>query len=179
MKKPNPTRPASGTHPLLHPGQAYLTTLAMLIAALIILTLSGCAAMQTGYEKPVVTLSSFEAIPGKGIIPKFKIGLHIINPNRSQLTLKGVSYTIALEGHNIMTGVSNDLPQIEPYGEGDVELTASVDLFSSIGFLTTLIQDQKRETLAYDFKAKLDAGTFHPLIRINKKGSLSLSGTRP
>jgi len=137
------------------------------------MTLIGCATHQPGYETPVVTLTSFDAVPSAGVMPQFKIGLHIVNPNRSPLNLKGVAYTIALEGHDILTGVSNDLPQIAPYGEGDVVLNASVDLFSSIGFFSDLIQNQKRKQLTYNFKAKLDAGALYPLIRVEKKGTLS------
>ncbi len=139
----------------------------------------GCAPIQPGYETPVVTISSFEALPTDGVLPRFKIGLHIVNPNRTPLELKGIAYTIALEGHKIMTGVANKLPVIEAYGEGDVTLNAAVDLFSSIGFVTDLIRNQQRETLTYSFTAKLDAGTFHPLIRVAKEGQLSLSGNTP
>ncbi|MFH2060915.1 MAG: LEA type 2 family protein [Pseudomonadota bacterium] len=138
----------------------------------------GCASLQSGYETPVVTITSFEPIPTNGF-PQFKIGLHIVNPNRTPLELKGVSYTIALEGHKILTGVSNKLPHIEAYGEGDIELNASVDLFSSIGFFSDLIKNHQRETFAYSFTAKLDAGTFHPLIRVAKEGKFSLSGNNP
>jgi LEA14-like dessication related protein len=134
-----------------------------------------CASLQPGYEKPVVSISSFEAIPTGNLIPQFKIGLHIVNPNRTPLKLKGVAYTIALEGHKIMTGVSNKLPDIEAYGEGDVVLNASVDLFCSIGFITDLIRSQNKEELSYSFNAKLDAGTLHPLIRVTRKGEISLN----
>ncbi len=138
------------------------------------LLVASCATLQPGYEKPVVSITSFETIPTQNLIPQFKIGLHIINPNRTPLLLKGISYTIALEGHKIMTGVSNKLPEIEAYGEGDIVLNASIDLFSSIGFVTGLIRDQKRETISYSLNAKLDAGTLHPLIRVKKEGKLSL-----
>lgn len=141
----------------------------------LVLLLSACAPLQPGYETPVVSITSFEAIPSDSIMPKFKIGLHIVNPNRTPLVLKGVSYTIALEGHKIMTGVSNELPQIEPYGKADITLHASVDLFSSIGFFTDLINQQGKQNLSYSFTAKLDAGAFHPLIKIKKDGILSLT----
>ena len=59
-------------------------------------------------------------------MPRFEIGLHIINPNRQPLTLTGVAYTISIEGYRIMTGVSNTLPVIEAYGEGEVRLEAEV-----------------------------------------------------
>lgn len=147
-----------------------------LFACFIIITLTGCAGIQTDYETPVVTITSFETIPTDGVVPKFKIGLHIVNPNRTSLDLKGVSYTIAIEGHKIMTGVSNKLPHIEAYGEGDVELVAVVDLFSSIGFFTDLMTQKNRDSIHYSFKAKLDPGTFHPMIRVAKEGKLSLTG---
>jgi len=140
-----------------------------------ILFISGCATLQPGYETPIVSITSFEAIPTQGMIPQFQIGLHIVNPNRSPLDLKGVSYTISLEGHKIMTGVSNQLPLIEPYGEGDVLLTASVDLFSSIGFFTDLIRTQTKEKISYSLNAKLDAGSLHPMIRVTRKGEISLT----
>lgn len=135
---------------------------------------SGCAGFQPGSEVPVVSISSFKAIPAEGMIPQFEIGLHIVNPNRTALILKGVAYTISLEGHKIMTGVSNQLPRIEPYGEGDVLLKASIDLFTSIGFITDLISNQKKDKISYSFNAKLDAGSLHPFIRVSQKGEFSL-----
>lgn len=141
----------------------------------LILFISGCATLQSGYETPVVSIRSFEAIPTQGMIPQFQIGLHIINPNRSPLNLKGVSYTISLEGHKIMTGVSNELPMIEAYGEGDIVLKASVDLFSSIGFFTDLIRTQGKDKISYSLTAKLDAGSLHPFIRVTQKGQVSLT----
>ena len=87
--------------------------------------LTGCAGLQTDYETPIVSITSFKAIPGEGMVPRFEIGLHIVNPNRSALDLKGIAYTINLEGHNLLTGVSNKLPRIEAYGEGDISLFTS------------------------------------------------------
>ncbi len=142
---------------------------------LILSILSSCATLQSGYEKPVVTISSFGVIPTKSVLPQFRIGLHIINPNRTAITLKGISYTLSIEGHKILTGVSNKLPQIEAYGEGDVNLNASVDLFSSIRFFTDLMSNQKKNKLSYRFDGKLDAGTLYPLIRVKKQGILSLN----
>ncbi len=140
-----------------------------------LLLVSGCTHLQSGYEKPVVSITSFKALPANGMIPQFEIGLRIVNPNRSALVLKGISYTIALEGHKIMTGVSNELPMIDAYGEGKVVLKASVDLFSSIRFITDLMGKKKRNKISYSFNAKLDAGTLHPLIRIKEKGEVSLT----
>jgi hypothetical protein len=150
-------------------------TFSCALVSLFLLFSFGCAGLQSGYETPIVSVTSFEAIPTKGLLPQFQIGLHIINPNRSPLNLTGVSYTISIEGHKIMTGVSNQLPKIEAYGEGDVLLNASVDIFNSIGFFTDLIRNQNKDEISYTLKAKLDTGGFHPLIRVNKKGKFSFT----
>jgi LEA14-like dessication related protein len=135
--------------------------------------LTGCAGLQTDYETPTVSVTSFKAIPGEKMVPRFEIGLHIVNPNRSALDLKGIAYTVTLEGHDLLTGVSNKLPRIEAYGEGDILLEASMDFFNSIGFFADLAKN-KRETFAYSLDAKLDVGTLHPILRVSKKGDISL-----
>lgn len=134
----------------------------------------GCAALRTDYDAPAVSITSFKAIPGEGIVPGFEIGLHIVNPNRTPLELKGISYTINLEGHDILTGASNKLPRIEAYGEGDVVVHAALDFFNSIGLFRNLARNQKQETFSYSLNAKLDVGTLQPVIRISKKGKISL-----
>ena len=140
-------------------------------------SLTGCAALQNGYETPTVSITSFKAIPGEGVVPKFEIGLHIVNPNRSAIDLVGISYTVSLEGHKLLTGVSNKLPKIEAYGEGDILLEASIDFFSSIGFFADLAKNHGQESLEYRLDAKLDVGTLRPVIRVSRKGKLSLFNT--
>ncbi len=144
------------------------------IFILLLIFVSGCTALQPGYETPVVSITSFKTIPTKDIIPQFEISLRIINPNRSPLDLKGISYTISLEGHKVMTGVSNKLPMIEAYDQGDVVLKASMDLFRSITFFTDLIKTKNKNNISYSLKAKLDAGSLHPLIYTTKKGQINL-----
>jgi len=144
------------------------------VVPILITLLVGCAGLQPGYESPSVTVSSFKALPGKGAAPRFEIGLHIVNPNRTDLALRGVAYTITLEGHKILTGVANDLPVIEAYGEGNVILAGTVSLFNSIAFFADLARDKNPDALSYSLDAKLDPGTLSPIIRVNKKGTLSL-----
>jgi len=139
-------------------------------------TLAGCAGMRPGYETPTVTVSSFRALPSEGMVPSFEIGMRVINPNRESLELKGVSYTVSLEGHELITGVGNELPVIEGYGEGDLSLTATANLFAGIRLITDLMRKQ-RDSFTYEFEAKLDVGTFRPAIRVTDTGEISLGGS--
>lgn len=145
----------------------------ILVWAIAMLLAGGCAGLQRNYETPTVSVRSVRALPTDGIAPRFEIGLHVINPNRSQLELKGISYTVKLAGHRILMGVANDLPVIAAYGEGDVVVGATADLFSSISLVTDLLNRQQ-DTVTYELEAKLDIGSFRPTIHVEKKGKISL-----
>src|SRR5210317_68124 len=147
-------------------------TIAIITATVL---LAGCTGMRPGYETPTVTVKSVRAIPSEGMLPEFEIDLHVVNPNREALKLAGVSYTVSLEGHELIKGVGNDLPVIEGYGEGDITLNASADLFAGVGLIRDLMSSQ-RDTLSYSFEAKLDPGALRPSIRVKDSGEVSLSG---
>ena len=149
-------------------------TIAMIAAAVL---LAGCAGLRPGWETPTVTVKSVRAIPSQGMLPEFEIDLHIVNPNREALKLAGVSYTVSLEGNELIKGVGNDLPVIDGYGEGDITLNASADLFAGVGLVRELMSSQK-DTLSYKFEAKLDPGALRPSIRVRDTGEVSLSGVR-
>lgn len=149
-------------------------TIAIITATVL---LAGCAGLRPDYETPTVTVKSVRAIPSEGVLPEFEIDLHVVNPNREALKLVGVSYTVSLEGHELIKGVGNDLPVIEGYGEGDITLNASADLFAGVGLIRELMSRQK-DTLSYSFEAKLDPGAFRPSIRVKDSGEVSLNGGR-
>lgn len=150
------------------------THAALLIA--LALLLQACAGLRPGYETPSVNVNSFRALPSQGMLPAFEIGLHVINPNASALALRGVSYTVSLEGHEIIKGVGNDLPVIEAYGEGQFMLTASANLFGGIQLITDLVNGTG-DSIAYKFEAKLDVGALLPAIRVSDSGRIDLRGT--
>ena len=146
-----------------------------MIAAAVLL--AGCAGLRPGWETPTVTVKSVRAVPSQGMLPEFEIDLHIVNPNREALKLAGVSYTVSLEGHELVKGVGNDLPVIEGYGEGDITLNASADLFAGVDLVREMMSSRK-ETLSYSFEAKLDPGPLRPSIRVKDSGEVSLAGAR-
>jgi LEA14-like dessication related protein len=138
----------------------------------------GCAGtMRPGFEPPVVSLQSFKMLPQESVSPRFEIGLHIINPNRDPLNFEGIFYTVGIEGYNVLSGVSNDLPTVEPYGEANITLLANVDFFKGIKLITSLLQEP-RDTFRYSFDAKLDLGGFSPNINVQEEGEFNLPNER-
>jgi LEA14-like dessication related protein len=103
--------------------------------------------------------------------------LRILNPNRSPLKLHGIAYNVRLEGHRLLAGDANDLPEVAPYGEADVILVVGVDLLGGIGLIGDLMQSS-RESLTYRLEAKLDIGPLQPAIRIDHEGVVNLGPSR-
>ncbi|MDH3351152.1 MAG: LEA type 2 family protein [Gammaproteobacteria bacterium] len=141
-----------------------------------VMVLSACTAMRPGYETPTVTVNSFRSLPSEGALPSFEIGLHVINPNSTPLNLRGVAYTISLEGHDLIKGVGNELPIIDAYGQGQFTVIASASLFAGIRLITDLMSGP-RESFKYELEAKLDIGAFRPAIYVRDRGEISLSGS--
>lgn len=135
--------------------------------------LSACSYQPKDYEIPTVNVYSFKALPTTGLAPEFEIGLRIINPNRTPLELTGLSYNIYIEGHKLITGVSNKLPVVEAYGQEKMTLVATTNLFSSLSLLADLLK-QPRNVYGYRFEAKLDQGGVNPDIHVIKKGQVEL-----
>ncbi|MGB5165395.1 MAG: LEA type 2 family protein [Woeseiaceae bacterium] len=152
------------------------TTAQTLILALTATLLSACAGMGPGYETPTVSVQSFRPVDSGGGngLPAFEIGLRVINPNLEPLELAGVSYTISLNGQEVIKGVGNDLPVIAGYGEGSFTLTASFNLMAGIRLFRSLM-DEDSDSLDYSIDGKLDPGSFKRKIRISDSGTVSLS----
>ena len=137
--------------------------------------LSACGNTRRDEDLPVVNVNYFRMLPSAGLSPNFEIGLKIINPANRPLNLVGISYSIKLEGHRILVGVSNDLPVIEPYSEDVVVIKASADMIGSFLLVSKLIKE-KNESINYEFSAKLDTANLRRDINIVREGTLSLSG---
>lgn len=119
----------------------------LFLSVWVVFFLSGCAGMMNpDFDPPVVSLRSFKMLTQESATPGFEIGLHIINPNRDPLTLKGIYYTVAVEGYDVLAGVANDLPTVEPYGKADIVLLANVDLLRGIKLISSLMQKPRNHS---------------------------------
>ncbi|MCC5796963.1 MAG: LEA type 2 family protein [Methylophaga sp.] len=152
--------------------------LSVLLSALLMLLLSGCAGVGS-FENPQVNITSFALAPGStGMAPRFDIGVQVVNPNRTALPLKGMTYQVEVEGNRILTGATPDLPRVPGYGTAEFVIQASPDLFGSARLLSELFSGQK-DSLGYSFKARLDVGRFVPFIDIEETGRFGLTSQSP
>ena len=140
-------------------------------AALLLLVLLGaCASWFPSYEKPQVNITSFALAPeSTGGAPTFIIGLQVVNPNRSALPLKGMSYSVEVEDQRILTGAEPNLPEVPGYGTAEFTIKAAPDLLGSARLINQLLSGQ-RYKLHYLFRARFDVGRLLPYITLEEEG---------
>lgn len=156
-----------------------MLTLKRALIVLWLLMLGGCATLHQNFEKPTVTVTSFRAMPSNGMAPRFVIGLHVINPNRFDLPLKGMTYNVSLEGRKLLNGVANNLSTVPAYGEADIDVYATADLIGGFRLLADLLHTQK-QSLTYQLKGRLDLGSLYPYVNIDESGEVKLDqGLQP
>ena len=143
-----------------------------LIIACATLLFVGCATLSPDFEEPSLQINSIRLINFDGLTPQFEIDLHIVNPNRDALELKGLSYTLSLADKRIVSGATSDLPVVAAYGEADFKIDARVSLLDGLQLLSKLM-NESQENLVYEFNAKLDLGSFYPTIPIKREGLLN------
>lgn len=142
------------------------------IAIILVIMLSACQTMAPDFDKPEIQVTSIKLIAPENndnalnINMKFDIGLYVTNPNSQALNIQGMTYDIRLgdsaNSYKVISGISNNIPEIEGYGDASFSTTATLNLFSGIKFFADFLQQKSLETLPYSIKAKLDTGI--PLI---------------
>jgi LEA14-like dessication related protein len=143
--------------------------------SLMILSLStGCATLRPDFEQPSVDVLSVRALPSGDLLPNFEIKLRVVNPNATELKLRGVSYKLLLNDYEVVKGVASELPVVPAYGEAQFKLLASVSLVDSFSLVNDLMR-QSPSDLDWRLLAKLDIGALLPAILVEEKGTLTTS----
>jgi LEA14-like dessication related protein len=145
----------------------------LVVHLLVFFLTSGCATLPSDFKEPGVSLVSVTPRILNGVAPEFDIVLRVTNPNRSALDIVGLSYTIHLVGNKVIEGAANDLPKVAAYGEAEVKLSATADLFGGLQVLSGFLANPTKP-VDFEFNAQIDVGTFYPMININKTGVISL-----
>jgi LEA14-like dessication related protein len=135
--------------------------------------LAACASMPSDFQQPAFSIMNIELRNSSGLSPEFEVTLRITNPNRVALDIVGMSYDILLEGNKVVSGVSNDFPEIEPYGEDTVSVKSQISLLGSINLLRDLAR-RNNDLIRYEFNARLDIGSHYQIIPIAKSGNFAL-----
>ena len=149
------------------------STTRLSVAVLLVALLSSCALLDPAYEKPAVHLVRIEPLSSSGFEQRFRVNLKIMNPNRSGLSISGMSYTLKFNGEKVVTGVAGQVAEIPPFSETVVQVEASTNILAGLRLVSSLLNKPGRE-LHYELTTKLRSGWWPVPINIVESGEVTL-----
>ena len=144
-----------------------------LLLVILLLQLAACSGLGIN-ERPVVTLTNLRMLESDGLSMRFAIDLSITNPGSVSYPVDGLSWSLDLEGSRILTGVSNEIPTLEPFTEVPLSLEASTNLTGMVELFARLMNRQSEE-FDYQLRTRLGLAGFRLPITYTDSGSISLS----
>lgn len=146
------------------------------LCAMMCVMFTACAHLGAGLESPKVRVESIQLLEPRGISQRFLVGLRILNPNDRALPVKGLSYTLALNGIELIEGVTGKVPTLAPYSETLVEVEASTDLVAALRLLNNLTLQNASEKLSYALTAKVNVQGIPGNVTVKEAGEVPIFG---
>ena len=138
----------------------------------IVTAFAGCASL-TGTE-PLVKLTNLRILESSGLSMRFGVDLTIANPSPIPVSIDGIAWYFSLEGNEILSGVTSDIPALEPYSEVPLSLEASTNLGGMLGLIAKLANGQD-EAFDYELKTRIGLGGLRFPYEHIDSGSINLS----
>lgn len=148
-----------------------LNTLMVITLALLVVA---CTPMRLYSSPPKMQVDSVQLLPSQGLSQRFEIGLRIVNVDSKPLLIRGLHFELALNGYELLDGVSAKETRVEPYSEEKLVVIASTNLISSLQFLNQWVQGDNATDFAYALKATVDVKGSLTKIPISQSGTVSL-----
>lgn len=142
-------------------------TVLLIIFSSALLT-SGCATLNI--EEPRIALTRLApAQSGSSFGTLFEIDIKITNPNGIALPIRGMSYSLGINGAELLYGTSNQVPAIPAYGSETITLQVEANLLSAPKLFLAL---NKASRIEYALKTKIDLSGPLPTLNLVESGTL-------
>ncbi|GGY87316.1 hypothetical protein GCM10011613_35620 [Cellvibrio zantedeschiae] len=143
------------------------------------LLLASCAAINPTLKDPDVKLVGLRLLPAQGILQRqIAVDLSILNPNRQDLSVRGINYNVGIENINLLSGATDQVPVLRGMQETPVTLVISADIISIVRLLEHFSSNGVGDKVNYNFSAVIDFSAWLPSMHVDKKGVLPLSGSK-
>lgn len=149
-------------------------SLQLLGTALLMMVLSGCATLNL--EAPRVSVVRIAPVKSTGMEALFELDVRISNPNGIDLPIRGMSYQVAINGTDLLEGVSGNIPTIPAYSSETVTLSLGANMLSAPKILYSLMKNPSDE-IRYSFSTKVDLVGALPSFRLVDEGSLPMGAS--
>jgi LEA14-like dessication related protein len=146
----------------------------LLIVVALLVTGSSCSALRPELQAPRLSLIHVAMTSADIFNQQFLVRVNVQNPNKQELKIKGLDYTLFLEGDGFAEGVLNKPFTVPAEGETDFDMTVKTNFVSGIGRLLSRLNGRTQVNYALEGKLMTDI-RFLKKIPFNETGSVNLA----
>jgi LEA14-like dessication related protein len=144
----------------------------LLLPALSVVLLSGCSLMHL--QAPDITPTSVELMDVQVTEQRFKVGLHVQNPNDRSLPIKSANCALQIQGVEVGRGETTEAFNVPAHGESDIDMIVTTNLATSVPNLVMRLFSS-RDLPSYRLSGSVNPDiTLLPPIPFSKSGQLNL-----
>jgi LEA14-like dessication related protein len=139
---------------------------------LAVLGLSGCSLFVPKLEAPRLSIVSVEFLKGALWEQKLRVRLHVENPNDRVLPVKGITYTLDVNGQEFAHGESAASFVVPPRGDAEFDMNMTANM---AGTIISLLSHGSEASVEYHLAGKisLSEGLWRS-IPFEQRGSFKL-----
>lgn len=146
-----------------------LTGLALVLA----LGAAGCAGLYRYPDPPRVALAGIRLLDLGVFEQRYLLALRVQNPNRFELPIEGMSYTLDVNGAEFAHGVNNRKATIPAYGEQILQVSVVTDLLGTLAQLHRW-EEQHAQNFDYRLKGRIQLANAPISLPFEYSGRISL-----
>ena len=131
--------------------------------------LTSCAILERALEPPKLSLANIEILEASGFSIRMALYINVQNPNPVPLPINGLSYSLALNDIEFLSGVASDLEGVAAFSETQVRLEAGTNLLGLMGLASEILSG-KTEQYEYRLDAKIGLSGFARSMEVSETG---------
>jgi LEA14-like dessication related protein len=144
------------------------------LLSLSIAALTGCATLTPHFSAPHLSIVGVSILDIHRDEQRFKVRMHVQNPNTLALPIKSINYTLQLEGDDFGTGAATDAFVVPASGETDFDMTVTTHLAFSLLTLLPRLKDHS-QSISYRATGTIKTGlAFMTVVPFDERGQFSL-----
>ena len=144
------------------------------LALVLVLGAAGCAGLYRYPDPPRVALAGIRLLDLGVFEQRYLLALRVQNPNRFELPIEGMSYTLDVNGSEFAHGVNNRKTTIPAYGEQILQVRVVTDLLGTLQQLHRW-EEQHPQRFDYRLKGRIQLANAPVSLPFEYSGRISLS----
>ena len=124
-------------------------------AALVALAALGSCALVPKFTTPELTVVGLQLEGGDFFTQRLKVRVHVRNPNDRALPIKGIEYTLEVDGQPFATGESAASFVVPALGEAEFDMNVTTNVTGAVLRLLTRAGDAAGASIPYRLSGKV------------------------